>query len=61
MRWLFALIFPPVALLLCGKPVQAVLNLVLCLFFWLPGVIHALLVVNDTNREERTALSVRLG
>jgi uncharacterized membrane protein YqaE (UPF0057 family) len=40
-RYLLAIILPPVAVLLCGKPVQALLNLVLTLFFWIPGVVHA--------------------
>lgn len=46
-RYLLAIILPPVAVLLCGKPVQALLNLVLTLFFWIPGVVHALFVVNS--------------
>lgn len=47
MRYLLAIILPPVAVLLCGKPVQAILNLVLTLCFWIPGVVHALFVVNS--------------
>lgn len=60
MKWLFAIIFPPMALILCGKPIQAVLNFALCLFFWLPGVAHALLVVFDTRAEQRAAAAVNL-
>ena len=47
MRYLLAIILPPVAVLLCGKPFQAMLNLVLTLCFWIPGVVHALFVVNS--------------
>ncbi|MBX7167593.1 MAG: YqaE/Pmp3 family membrane protein [Pirellulales bacterium] len=47
MRYLLAFLLPPLAVLLCGKPLQAVLNLVLTLCFWVPGVIHALLIVHD--------------
>ena len=47
MRYLLAIILPPVAVLLCGKPFQAVLNLILTLCFWIPGVVHALFVVNS--------------
>jgi uncharacterized membrane protein YqaE (UPF0057 family) len=47
MRYLLAIIFPPVAVLLCGKPIQAILNLILTLCFWIPGVVHALFVVNS--------------
>jgi uncharacterized membrane protein YqaE (UPF0057 family) len=47
MRYLLAIILPPVAVLLCGKPFLAILNLLLTLCFWVPGVIHALFVVNS--------------
>ncbi len=54
MRYLLAIILPPVAVLLCGKPLQALLNLLLTLFFWIPGVIHALFVVNSHLADRRT-------
>ena len=47
MRYFLAIILPPLAVLLCGKPIQFLLNIVLTLLFWLPGVVHALLVVNE--------------
>ena len=53
MRFLLALIFPPVAVLLCGKPVQALLNLILTMCFWIPGVVHALFVVNNDLADRR--------
>ncbi len=53
MRYLLALILPPVAVLISGRPVSAVLNIFLTLFFWLPGAIHALLVVSQDAAEER--------
>lgn len=53
MRYLIAVIFPPLAVLLCGKPVQAVLNLFLCLLLYVPGLIHALFVVNAQIADER--------
>jgi uncharacterized membrane protein YqaE (UPF0057 family) len=46
-RYLLAILLPPVAVLLCGKPFLAILNLILTLCFWIPGVIHALFVVNS--------------
>ena len=64
MRYLLAIILPPVAVLLCGKPVQALLNLVLTLFFWIPGAIHALFVVNShlaDKRAERVVKAVEKG
>ncbi len=53
MRYLLAIILPPLSVLLCGRPLQAILNLVLTLFFWLPGVVHALFVVADYKAEKR--------
>ena len=54
MLYLLAIILPPLAVLLCGKPVQAVLNFFLTLLLWFPGAIHAVLVVSDTKANERT-------
>lgn len=53
MRYLIAILLPPLAVLLCGKPVLAALNFVLTLFFWIPGVIHAILVVNSHKADLR--------
>lgn len=48
--YLLAIIFPPLAVLMCGKPFQAIINLVLCLFFVVPGILHAILVVSERKR-----------
>lgn len=53
MRYILALLLPPLAVLLCGKPFQALINLLLTLCFWIPGVVHALLVANDYYEDER--------
>ncbi|MFE4073946.1 YqaE/Pmp3 family membrane protein [Peribacillus sp. YIM B13477] len=53
MLYLIAILFPPLAVLLAGKPIQAVLNLVLTLFFYVPGLIHAILVVHDKKVDKR--------
>ncbi len=54
MRYLLAVILPPVAVLICGKPIQALINLVLTLLFWIPGLIHAIFVVNGYYADQRT-------
>ena len=54
MRYFLAIILPPVAVLVCGKPVQFVLNIFLTLLFWIPGVIHAILVVNSHLADKRS-------
>ena len=53
MLYLLAIVIPPLAVLLIGKPVQAVLNVGLSLLFWLPGIIHAILVVNEYKADKR--------
>ena len=55
MRYILAIIFPPLAVLLCGKPVQAFFNFFLTLLGWIPGVIHAILVVNSHKADKRAA------
>lgn len=51
--YFLAVFLPPLAVLLSGKPIQALLNFVLTLFFWIPGIIHAVLVVKDNKDEKR--------
>jgi uncharacterized membrane protein YqaE (UPF0057 family) len=59
MRYLLALLLPPLAVLLCGRPIQALLNLVLTLFFWLPGCVHAVLVVGEYYADCRANRLIR--
>ncbi len=53
MRYFLAIILPPLAVLFCGKPFQVVLNIILTLLGWIPGVIHALFVVNSHLADKR--------
>jgi uncharacterized membrane protein YqaE (UPF0057 family) len=52
--YLVAILLPPLAVLLCGKPFQAVLNVVLTLMIYFPGLIHAVLVVHNYYQDKRT-------
>jgi uncharacterized membrane protein YqaE (UPF0057 family) len=52
--YLVAILLPPLAVLLAGKPFQALINVVLTLMIWIPGVIHALFVVNNYYADKRT-------
>ena len=49
-----AILLPPLAVFLCGKPIQAIINIFLTLAFWIPGVVHALFVVNSHLADKRT-------
>ncbi len=53
MMYLIAIVLPPLAVLLSGKPFQAILNVILTLIFWVPGAIHAVLVVKDKKDDQR--------
>ncbi len=59
MRYFLAIVLPPLAILLCGKPIQFILNIPLTLLFWIPGVLHALLVVHSHLADKRTDKLVR--
>lgn len=54
LRLFFCVVFPPLAVLLTGRMGSFVLSLVLTLFFWLPGALHAFVVVLDYNADMRT-------
>lgn len=53
MRYFLSFLLPPLAVLLCGKPLLALLNILLTLMGWIPGVIFALLVVHDHKNDLR--------
>lgn len=59
MRYLIAVLLPPLAVLLCGRPFQALLSIPLTIFFWIPGIVHALFVVNAYYEDRRTDRVVR--
>lgn len=53
MLYLLAILLPPVAVLLTGRPFQAILNFFLTLMLWFPGALHAILVVNEHKADQR--------
>lgn len=60
MLYLLSIIFPPLAVLLVGKPFQAFINLILTCIFWIPGVIHAILVVNEKKADKRAEKQAKM-
>ena len=54
MLYLLAILLPPIAVLIAGKPFQAVLNVLLCICLLVPGIIHAIFVVNNYYADKRT-------
>lgn len=53
MIYLLCILLPPVAVLLKGKPVQACLNFLLWLCLWIPGSIHAFMIVKKAEDDKR--------
>lgn len=53
MRYFLAIVLPPLAVFFCGKPFQTVLNILLTLLGWIPGIVHALFVVHNHLAEKR--------
>jgi uncharacterized membrane protein YqaE (UPF0057 family) len=53
MRYLLALVLPPAAVLLSGKPRSLLASVPLTVCFWVPGVLHAILVIHRAGLEER--------
>ena len=53
MRYLLALLLPPLAVLSCGKPIQTIISIPLTILFWVPGVVHALFVVSSYQADQR--------
>lgn len=60
MLYILAFFVPPLAVLFAGKPFQALLNLGLTALLWLPGAIHAILVVKDHKADKRMEKQVKL-
>ncbi len=53
MLFFLCVVLPPLAVLLTGRIGSFFLSLVLTLFGWIPGIIHAFFVVSDYKNEQR--------
>jgi uncharacterized membrane protein YqaE (UPF0057 family) len=53
MRYVLAIILPPIAVLSTGRIGQALINVILTLLGWVPGVVHAALITNDYYNDRR--------
>jgi uncharacterized membrane protein YqaE (UPF0057 family) len=60
MRYFLAIILSLVAVLLCGKPVQFLLNIILTILGRVPGVIHAVFVVNSHLADKLTERIIKV-
>lgn len=53
LRYFFCVVLPPLAVLMTGRLGSFLLSLLLTALGWVPGVVHAALVVNDYHEEQR--------
>jgi uncharacterized membrane protein YqaE (UPF0057 family) len=53
MLYLLAIVCPPMAVFLCGRVFSAILTLFLCLLCFIPGVVHALMIVTEYKADKR--------
>ena len=53
MRYLLVLLCPPAAVFFCGRGHRVLLNVALTLCLWLPGAIHALLIVQRHSGDQQ--------
>ena len=53
MRYFLCFLCPPFAILTTGKIGAFILNIFLTLFFWVPGIIHAILVTDKFYDDRR--------
>ena len=58
--YLLAIVLPPGAVLICGKPIQVLMNVVLCLIFYILGMIHAIMVVNENKADTRAERQAKM-
>ncbi len=59
MQTVLAVVCPPLAVLTYGRPAEVLANLGLTALLFVPGVIHALKVVDRRETEQRFALLLR--
>ncbi|WP_077622008.1 YqaE/Pmp3 family membrane protein [Sediminibacillus massiliensis] len=57
---LLCIFLPPVPVFLYGKPIQGLINILLCLLLWIPAVIHSWGVVTDAKADKRMKKQVKL-
>ena len=57
MYYLIAILFPPLAVLMSGRMLGTLLNIVLTLCFYFPGLIHAWIVVTQEKNAAVNAIN----
>ena len=53
MRYFLCILLPPIAVLTTGRLGAFILSLILTALFWIPGIIHSILVINKYYADKR--------
>lgn len=59
--YVIAIVCPPFAALIAGGRRKAVLNLILTLCLWVPGIIHAFFAIKEAEKDYETDHYVEVG
>ena len=59
MKYLIAILCPPLAILMCGRVGAAMLNVLLWFMLIIPGILHAWIVIADYHAQLRNERLVR--
>lgn len=51
--YFWCILFPPLAILMAGKPFQFIISIPLTICMWVPGMIYAFMVVSEYKADER--------
>jgi uncharacterized membrane protein YqaE (UPF0057 family) len=57
---LLNIFLPPIPVFLYGKPIQGLINILLCFLLWVPAVIHSWGVTTDAKADNRMKKQVKL-
>ncbi|AJK27763.1 YqaE/Pmp3 family membrane protein [Paenibacillus larvae] len=58
--YLLAFLCPPLAVFLSGKPGQGILSIILTMLGWVPGIVHAVIIVKDKKADDEMLKQVKL-
>ncbi|KIL52114.1 YqaE/Pmp3 family membrane protein [Jeotgalibacillus soli] len=59
MLYILAIIFPPLAVLFTGKFGHFLLNIVLTFLGYIPGLIHAIIIIRDQKQKKEIKKMLR--
>ncbi|MCY9512452.1 YqaE/Pmp3 family membrane protein, partial [Paenibacillus larvae] len=55
-----AIILPPLAVFLSGKPGQGMLSIILTILGWIPGAVHAVIIVKNKKADDEMLKHLKL-